>query len=719
MNSVHNELSGTANGNSVQAGSVHGGIHFHQVLNSVVIPRQLPASVPDFVGRQTELARLANLLEASANVTGTVLITAINGTAGVGKTALAVRWAHQVSAHFPDGHLYVNLRGFDPTAAPLQPAEVVRGFLDAFGVPPERISINPDAQVAMYRSLLAGRRVLIVLDNARDAEQVRPLLPGSSTCLVIVTSRNQLTGLIAHEGARPVTIDVLEVEEAFEFLSVAFGPQRVDGNSSTIQELIRQCAQLPLALAIVAARAATNVRLTPQLLVDELRDELNRLDALETGDPDTDLRAVFSWSYGALQPESARIFRLLGLHTASDITLSAAASLGALSVQQARNHIAGLVRANLIEEHVPGRFRFHDLLRAYAAEQALRQESDDQRRVAIHRLLDYYLHSSMLADKCLHPHRVAINTSAPLPGIAMAGFETYEQAMLWFASEHGAILAVLEQAVSNGFHCHAWQLPWGIVNYLDRRGHWYDYVTSQETAAAAADQLGDRTALAASLRLLGNGYSRLERHEDSFKCLARALTVYRDLDDVVGQATTHHAISRAYTRQGDHERALDEAICALELFRETDHLAWLARVYNRVGQSYAFLGNHNEALRYCTEAMDLLRGLGDRYNEARTLNSLGYIHHQLEHYDLAIRNYQESIDVHRELGDDYYEAITFVQLGDVYSAIDDSGAAGQAWGKALGMFELQHHPDAEQVRVRLAGLFRETSEPSGPLVING
>ena len=704
MDSVHNNLSGAATGVSVQAGSIQGGVHLHRASSGMVVPRQLPAIAPDFVGRQTELDRLGALLEASAGTSGTVLITAIDGTAGVGKTALAVRWAYQVLAQFPDGQLYVNLRGFDPTAPPLRPADAVHGFLDALGVPPERIPIDLDAQAAMYRSLVADRRVLIVLDNARDAEQVRLLLPGSSKCVVIVTSRNQLTGLVAHEGARPITVDVLSAEESVELLTIAFGQSRTADESDAVLSLIDQCARLPLALVIVAARAAMNPKLLPRLLVEELRDEFNRLNAFDTGDPVTDLRAVFSWSYRALPSESARLFRLLGLHTAPDISSSATACLGGLPPDRAVAGLAELTRANLLEEHAPGRFKFHDLLRAYAAERALHEESKRHRRLATRRLLDYYLHTSLAADKCLHPHRTSIKATTPSWQILTTPINTYEAAMLWFANEHRTLLAAIVQAMREELYEHAWQLPWSVVNYLDRRGHRYDYIASQETAVAAATRLGDNVALAASLRLLGNAYSRLERHEDGFSCLNRALELYRELGDKLGQAATHYAIGRARERQGNHERALAEAVCALDLFRTTgNNLAWQARALNGLGRSYAFLGNHEEALNHCTEALRLLRSIGDRYNEARTLNSLGYINHQLKAHELSIRNYEESIDVHRALGDHYYEALTFVHLGDVHNTMGNSGAARADWSQALSLFEQQGHPDAEQVRMRLAG----------------
>ncbi len=331
------------------------------------VPRQLPAYTSNFVGRAAELRELTGLLDAAAHgaeasgqarTAGTVVISAIGGTAGIGKTALALHWAHRVADRFPDGQLYVNLRGFDPAGSPVQPAAAIRGFLDAFEVDPGRIPVSLEAQVALYRSLIVGRRVLVVLDNARDADQVRPLLPGSETCIVTVTSRSQLSGLVAQRGARPLTLGLLTVAEARELLARGLGPDRVTRESAAVDELIGLCAKLPLALSVVAARAATQPGFPLAVLADELRDARRRLDALDAGDLTTNVRAVFSWSYQYLDASAARMFRLLSLHPGPDISLPAAASLAGIPPRQARAALAALTRAHLVTEHVPGRFAF-------------------------------------------------------------------------------------------------------------------------------------------------------------------------------------------------------------------------------------------------------------------------------------------------------------------------------------------------------------------------
>ncbi|HEV7452929.1 MAG TPA: BTAD domain-containing putative transcriptional regulator, partial [Pseudonocardiaceae bacterium] len=381
------------------------------------VPRQLPTHTPHFVGRTAELRQLTTLLNTTTAGGGTVVITAIDGTAGIGKTALALHWAHQAAERFPDGQLYVNLRGFDPTNTPVHPTEALRGFLDAFEISPERIPTSVDAQGGLYRSLLTDRRVLVVLDNARDAEQVRPLLPASPTCLVVITSRNQLAGLIAQQGARPVTLDVLTPQEARALLSRHLGPARVSAEPHAITDLINHSARLPLALAIVAARAATHPGFALRVLAKELANEHTRLDALDTGDPTSSVRAVFSWSYQHLSPPAARMFRLLGLHPGPDIALPAATQLTDTPPHQARETLGELTRTHLLTQHTPGRYTFHDLLRAYATHLSTTHDSPDDQHAALTRLFDHYLHTAAAAMDTLQPADQQHRPPIPAPAI--------------------------------------------------------------------------------------------------------------------------------------------------------------------------------------------------------------------------------------------------------------------------------------------------------------
>jgi hypothetical protein len=342
---------------------------------SAMVPRQLPA-VPDFAGRAQELTMLTGALAtarpagATAAASGTLTIWAVTGPAGVGKSTLAVHWAHQAADRFPDGQLYAHLRGFDPALRPAAPAEAVRAFLEALGVAPADVPSAEQAQAMLYRSILARRRMLIVLDDAREPGQVRPLLPGSPGCAVVVTSRHQLTGLVAADGARPLVLDLLTLDDSRELLGRRLGAHRLEREPRAALELVRLCGRLPLALAVVAARAALNPGLTLAELAADLRRAASRLDAIDTGEAATSLRASFSASYQALSRPAARMFRLLGAHPGAGITAAAAARLAGLPADSACVLLRELAGFHLVSERRPGRFAIHELLRGYAAERA-------------------------------------------------------------------------------------------------------------------------------------------------------------------------------------------------------------------------------------------------------------------------------------------------------------------------------------------------------------
>ncbi|HWR47410.1 MAG TPA: BTAD domain-containing putative transcriptional regulator, partial [Pseudonocardiaceae bacterium] len=468
------------------------------------VPRQLPAYTPHFVGRAAELRQLSTLLDTTSTGGGTVVITAIDGTAGIGKTALALHWAHQVAERFADGQLYVNLRGFDPTNAPVHPAEALRGFLDALEISPERIPTSVEAQAGLYRSLLTNRRVLVVLDNARDADQVRPLLPASPTCLVVITSRNQLAGLIAEQGARPVTLDVLSPQEARALLARHLGPERVSAEPRAITELVEYCAGLPLALAIVAARAATHSGFALRVLTKELADEHTRLDALDTGEATTSVRVVFSWSYQHLSPPAARMFRLLGLHPGPDITLPAVTHLSDIPLHQAREALSELTRTHLLTQHIPGRFAFHDLLRAYATHLTTTHELPEDQHAALTRLFDHYLHTATAAMNTLHPadqnHRLHLSPPAiPTPPVADP-----TTAQHWLDTERTNLAAIIAHTAAHGWHTHTTQLANTVLlRYLDLGVRYLDTPALYTHVQHAAHHTNDHTTEARALTLLG------------------------------------------------------------------------------------------------------------------------------------------------------------------------------------------------------------------------
>jgi DNA-binding SARP family transcriptional activator len=672
------------------------------VATPAALPAQLPADIAHFTGRDAQLSALTAL---AADADSAVVITAIGGTAGIGKTALAVHWAHRQAALFPDGQLYVNLRGFDPAAIPLTPETAIRGFLDALGVQPERIPASPDAQAALYRSLLAGRRMLVVLDNARDPAQVRPLLPGSPGCLVLVTSRSQLTGLAARDGARSLTLDLLTPREARDLLARRLGAGRTAEEPEAVEELIGLCARLPLALNITAARAAARPAFPLTVFAAQLRQARDRLTLLDTGDVTADVRAVFSWSYRALSPAAARTFRLLGIHPGPDATAPATASLTAVSRDQAAAALDELASAHLLTEHSPGRYDFHDLLRAYAADQARTHDTATEQHQALHRVLDHYLHTAYAADRLLHPARTDMITLAPpRPGAAPEELADHQQAWQWLTAEHPVLLTAITQAAARGFDLHACQLPWTLVTFTDRRGNWHDSLAAQAVSLAAAQRLGNPADQARAHRVLGAFCGRLGADTDADTHLHRALELYRQIGDQAGQGAAHNNLAAALGRQGRNREALDHARQALELYRAAGHPAGQARALNAVGWCCSLLGDHQQALTHCQQALALYRELDNQAGQAETLDSLGRAHQYLGHHRQAIECYRQALDLRRTIGHPYKEATTLTRLGDTHHAAGDDGAARDTWEQAQAIFEDLQHPDAEQVRLKLKAL---------------
>jgi DNA-binding SARP family transcriptional activator/Tfp pilus assembly protein PilF len=672
---------------------------------AVPIPAQLPPAVPDFAGRNAELASLDAILHS---VTGTgsagpvpVVILAVSGTAGVGKTALAVRWAHRVAAQFPDGQLHADLRGFDPDGPALEPGEAVRGFLEAFGIPVTRIPAGLPAQAGLYRSLLAGKRVLVVLDNVRDVEQVRPLLPGSPGCLVIVTSRSHLTGLVAAEGAYPLTLNLLTAAGARDLLARRLGASRVESEPAAVDDIIAACARLPLALTIVAARAASYPGFPLAAFASELREATRALDPLSGGDLASDVRAVFSCSYRALGAEAARLFRLLGLHPGPDIGVNGAASLAAIPPDRARALLSELTRVHLIAEHAPGRYALHDLLRAYATEQAHIHDSQDVRDAAVGRVLDHYLHTShgaaMLMQSCLNP----IELDPPQPWVVLGAPATAQDALGWFTAEHAVLMAALQLAAEAGSGARTWRLAWTLTTFLLRRGLWTDHAMAWNAGLDAARRSGDTAGEAHALHGLAIGYARAGRLREAAPLFLAALRRFESIGDYASQAAIHNGLSVLAERQQRPAETLGHSLQALDLYRAAGHRAGQAWVLNNIGYSHALLGNYQQAITYCRRALAGIQVLGERNWEAATWHSLGYIHYKLGNYQQAVTCYEHSLRLCRELADSYNEADTLDHLGNVHHSTGDNDAARRRWTRALRIFDEIGHPDRDRVHAKL------------------
>ncbi len=673
------------------------------------VARQLPPAVPHFAGRADELKILASLAAEAAAAdqpaaAGTVVISMVAGTAGVGKTALALHFAHQVADRFPDGQLYINLRGFDPSGTPVSPGRAIRGFLDALALPAERIPGSPDAQAGLYRSVLAGKRMLVVLDNASETAQVEPLLPASPGCLVLITSRNQLTGLAATHQARLLTLDPLPDAEARQVLTARLRTARATAEPGAVTELIALCAGLPLALAVAAARAAAAPRMRLSVLTAELRDTASRLDALDAGEPAVSARTVFSWSYRELTVTAARLFRLLGLHPGPDISIPAAVSLAGTGPHPTSAALRELTRANLIAEHAPGRYNLHDLLRSYATECAHAEDSESERRAAIHRMHDYYLHAAITADRLLYPHRDPIALGPGQAGVVPAQLTSGRQALAWFETERPVLIAVLGQAAERELGTGIWQLAWALETFFYRRGYWHDWAATQRAALAAALRTGDLVGQAHAYRGSGAACTELRAYQEGRAYATLALQLYQRVGDRVGQARVLIDIAASAEKQGHLQEALCRGEQAMELFRAENHRLGLAFAFNHVGWFHARLGNYEQAVDYCERGLNLDQEMGDRHTEAPTWDSLAYAHCQLGHHAVAAACYRRALELYDELGFRVKQAEVLSCLGDTQRATGNAAAARDAWQQALVILDDLHHLDASQIRAKLRDL---------------
>jgi tetratricopeptide (TPR) repeat protein len=666
-----------------------------------------------FTGRRTELDYLATLLPEGDGPPATAVIGVVDGMAGTGKTTLAVHWAHRVAHRFPDGCLYVNLRGYDPNGSRMLPDSAIEMFLVALGVPPQAVPDELDAQAAFYRSVLADRRVLIVLDNARDADQVRPLLPGTPGSLVIVTSRNRLGGLVAAHGAHPLTTGLLSAAESSEFLSRRLGA-RVDAEPEAAAAITELCARLPLALAIVAARAAHHPGFRLVDVAQELRNHHGSLDAFVGDDAGTDARAVFSWSYQALSPEAAGLFRRLALHPGPDITTVAATALTGAPPRGVRALLTELTRASLLIEHAPGRFVFHDLLRAYSGELAEIEDSESVRGAALLRMHDHFLRTAHNASSVLDPYRETIAVPPGTTGSEPLRFNDRGEATAWLRTERYVLSAIVEHAAAHGYDEHAWRIAAALDVYFNRLGFWHDLLKINGVALGAARKLGDPVGQAYSLCGLGVAHSQLNHAEPALRCLEGALDLFRAAGDPFGQARVHRGLAYLANRTDRRTAALDHYAQARALFRAEGDRNGEAGVLNQVAWTYILIGDHAKALDCCRQGLALYDEMGDPYGAASTQDTLGYAYHHLGRYADAIEHFERSASLFADIGDRYLEADVLRHLSDARRATGDLDAAREALRSALALLEEMGHPDAEEVGSILRELDTDVPEaPSG------
>jgi tetratricopeptide (TPR) repeat protein/transcriptional regulator with XRE-family HTH domain len=631
------------------------------------VPRELPADVDSFTGRAIELAELDLLLPATAGrgadaTLGPVLISAVSGTAGVGKTALAVRWAHQVAAAFPDGQLYVNLRGYDPDQ-PLAPGDALAGFLRALGVAGPDIPLDEAERAARYRSAVAGKRLLVMLDNAGTVEQVRPLLPGSGSAMVLVTSRDALSGLVARDGAHRLDLDLLPGADAVALLRVLIGA-RADAEPSAAEALARLCARLPLALRVAAELAAAQPDLPLAELVAELAEEAERLALLNAGgDPRAAVASVFSWSYRHLPGDAARMFRLLGLHPGADWDRFAAAALGRASVAEAGQLLAALARAHLIQVAAAGRYSAHDLLRAYAAELAAEHDTDQARQAALTGLFDYYLATCAAAMDRLHPaerhHRPEPpQTDVPVPRLADAA-----AARAWLDAELPALTAISAYGAEHGWPTHTIRLASTLHRYLDS-GHDIEGLVICTHALKAASDCGDQAGQASALATLGLFNGRQGRYEEAADCHRQALTLARAIGDTLAQARALGNLALVHDEQGRYPQSARSQSQALALYRDLGDVTGQAISLSNLGLVRLRQGRYQQAVEHIEQALARYREVGHRFGEAIALTNLGAVRYRQGDYQQAADLQLQAMGLARELGDRRVAAWALTRLGE-------------------------------------------------------
>jgi DNA-binding SARP family transcriptional activator/tetratricopeptide (TPR) repeat protein len=613
-------------------------------------PLQLPPDASSFTGRSAELAALDALVgigsDPAPDRPPTVVVSAIAGAPGVGKTALAVRWAHRVAARFPDGQLYVNLRGH-ATSPPLRPIDALARFLRALGVAADQTPVDEDEAAALYRSTLAGTRTLVVLDNAADADQVRPLLPASPTCLTVVTSRDRLTGLVALDGAHRITLGVLPEADAIDLLHRLIGADRVAAEPDAVTELARQCGHLPLALRIAAANLADRPHESIAGYTAGLAE--GRLAALAVdGDGQAAVRAAFDLSYAALPEPARRLFRLLGLVPGPDIAVPAAAALAGTPVGPARALLDRLAGAHLLEPHSPGRYACHDLLRLYAVERTRAEDSAPDRDAAAGRLFDHYVAGADAAAKVLYPQMLRLSSEAKPAEETTAGDP--EEASAWLDAERANLVAVVRHTAEHGPWPVAWRLSDTLRMYFYLRMHAIDWLAVATAGLAAATADDNPQAQAAAHHSLALLYGRQSRFDQAIRHYDQAIDLARRAGWLDGEATAHNNLGIVYANTGRPRQAADHYARTLVIKRRADHASGEAAALGNLGALSAELGRLPEAVEHSTQALALYRKIGNRIGEAHVHTGLGAIEHALGHLDQAADTLEQAISLHREVG---------------------------------------------------------------------
>ncbi|MEU9124319.1 tetratricopeptide repeat protein [Streptomyces sp. NPDC048506] len=681
------------------------------------------------------MERLNAILTGNAGEPLVVSICVIAGTAGAGKTSLALRWSHQVHAYFPDGQLYVNLRGYDP-GTPVTAQEALHRFLAALHVPAAAIPADTESAGALYRSLLAGRRMLIVLDNAATVGQVRPLLPGTAGCLVIVTSRSRLSGLAVRDGAHRLTLGTLPEPEAVALLRTVTAEYRPEDDTDKLIDLARLCARLPLALRIAAERAASRPHMSLDDLIRDLRDESCLWDALTVGDDEEAdaVRTVFAWSYRALPAEAARFFRLLGLHPGAEFGTAAAGALAGLSTSRTQHLLDVLVGAHLLMQTAPDRFEFHDLLRAYAVDQAQHEEPPESRDAALRRALSWYVHAADAARTRFKASEPPLPLDPPPDGVTPPTFADYDAALRWYELEHGNLLAAAQAAEKAGVDRVAWQLP-ALLRPLHARLNAFDeWFTMGEIGLRAARREGDRAGQAELLTSLGKACTQSQRLAEAAEHHEGALALRRELGDRLSEGLTLNAIGLIRLRAHQLDAAEGQFTEALAVFQDLGsplHQQWEPTLLSNLATVSYEAGRLDEALDRVQRALTGHRERGDRGGEGNALHLLSAVRRERGEAPDAMRSAQHALDIARHHRNRSWEGFWLLELGRAQQACGEPGDAlvsyqrsavlhrrlgdrsreARAWhhtGEAYR--QLRRHEDAAAFHRRAAATHRELND---------
>lgn len=674
----------------------------------VPFPDQLPPLPRRFVGRAAELSLLTEAMDGNhpPEMPGLTLLV---GMAGVGKTALALTWAHSAAEAYPDGRIYVDLKGFAERSTALTVDEAVRTLLDCFGVPEHRLPATAAGRIALYRAALADKRVLIVMDNVGYADQIRPLLPPAGPAQVLATSRNALASLVTIDFARTMSLEPLSTRDSRDLLNLRLGPERTAGHEEAVAAIAEHCAHLPLALVVAAGRAWVGPDIPLEDLAADLGEVGSSLGALDGGDAAINVRTVLSWSYCQLSARAARLYRLLALHPGPDIALAAAASLAAVPLSEARAMLTELVAMNMATADGDGRYRRHGLLEAFAAERLAAEEDEAGRDAAYQRLVDHYLHAAVGAN--MHGATVALPSlselSPPAPGAVSPTMTDMACGVAWFTSEREVLSVLVPAVAAAGLDTEAWQLACALSSGLSRAGRFQEDLANAQVALEAAERLADPLAQAHAHRIFGRDLPRLGDPEGGLRHLEAALELYSAAGHAQGVAETKRTVANVLVVQGDLVAALPLLHEYLAYVEAEDDAQGQAMGLNALGWSYAHLGRLPEALECCRKALNIKLATGRQDHVGVLWDSLAFVHHRLGELDDAQCCYRRAIEACSAEGDTAQAALSSMRLGDALRDRGDHQEARATWREALAVLEAARRPEAEMVRERLAVIPRQ------------